>query len=735
MDIKFNKIKELMESKKYIATDEIVWNTIKSIKRMKNGNQKGQDIYSVVLEGPPGAGKSFYAKTYKKVLEEVFNEDVQFLEYQCDSTTGKSDLYEEIRVAAAITSNADEVIISGMLVEAIDAVNSGKKAILLLDEFEKSRRETDAFMYQFLQDGKIKTTQRGIVEIKPEYKKNLQVILCKNDERELSDPLLRRNHIIRLDVMTPANFIKTVNMNLPECDEDMRNIVTLLYEKIYEKKEDFAKFPSCSEGMLAIQDACDLLDEEAPAEVIFADILSNLLKHPDDIETFKIMFEKDKRLSQFVKKVPQGQKTNSAKDEIYRSFFAKEIQELSGMRAKYEKKEKDYQEQILGLESKIKELEESYAKQQSEFKKGFEDKQKTFQKRMEETYQNQIAQLRNQINELKKSKGTVAKNEEKQEENNQKNTNNSTITANDGLDLFELKEADTLADETVYMPLEIVNNKGSIFDGIDKWYEIMQFEVDEEGWEAIQEVRENGIESYQKFMIEQINNNEKWTDLEKAKRCKNLLENEENYKKSFYKGDLCFDGMILDKNNEFNYKIVCKKVKIDGKNFYKIYSNRKIQLASMFSRNFWDVAGSVYDERESFIGIRGLKEILEAKNKFKNYSESYFIFSGELDCKLRILNYIKKGDLWYDEYKKAQKVINNKYQKKLAGLFWVKETGQDGNNDLWVDDNFYFLNFSPYNLPNLKGFYEEKLLNIYEELLEREFGKTNEVVVGDTEGR
>ena len=351
MDIKFETIKNLMKKKKYIATDEIVWDVIKGIKKMKNGNQLGQDLYSICLEGPPGAGKSFYAKTYKKVIDDVFDEDVEFLEYQCDSSTGKTDLFEEIRVAAAITGNKDEVIISGMLVEAIDAVNSGKKVILLLDEFEKSRKETDAFMYQFLQDGKIKTTQRGVVEIKPEYKKNLQVILCKNDERELADPLLRRNYIIRLDVMTPKNFVETVNMNLPQCDEDIRNIVSLLYDKMYKERENFAKFPSCSEGMLAIQDACDLLEEDAPIEVIYADILSNLLKHPDDIESFKMMLEKDNQLSGFVKTLQQTKKQHdvSAKDEIYRSFFSKGIQKISGMKDYYDKKIKSLNQQVSEL--------------------------------------------------------------------------------------------------------------------------------------------------------------------------------------------------------------------------------------------------------------------------------------------------------------------------------------------------------------------------------------------------
>ena len=422
MDIKFETIKNLMKKKKYIATDEIVWDVIKGIKKMKNGNQLGQDLYSICLEGPPGAGKSFYAKTYKKVIDDVFDEDVEFLEYQCDSSTGKTDLFEEI--------------------------------ILLLDEFEKSRKETDAFMYQFLQDGKIKTTQRGVVEIKPEYKKNLQVILCKNDERELADPLLRRNYIIRLDVMTPKNFVETVNMNLPQCDEDIRNIVSLLYDKMYKERENFAKFPSCSEGMLAIQDACDLLEEDAPIEVIYADILSNLLKHPDDIESFKMMLEKDNQLSGFVKTLQQTKKQHdvSAKDEIYRSFFSKGIQKISGMKDYYDKK---------------------------------------------------IKSLNQQVSELKKKQANSSQNIKV--DNNANDSNEEITIAQEIFEKIKFMSGEESALEglPVDVPIDIINNPSSIFDGSENWYEIMEIEVEEEGWESLEKIAQGGIEEYTKLYCAQ----------------------------------------------------------------------------------------------------------------------------------------------------------------------------------------------------------------------------------------
>lgn len=542
MEIKFEDIKNLMESKKYIATDEIVWNVIKGIKKMKNGKQIGQDLYSICLEGPPGAGKSFYAKTYKKVLEEVFNDKVKFLEYQCDSSTGKSDLFEEIRVAAAIANNPDEVIISGMLVEAIDEVNTGKKVILLLDEFEKSRKETDAFMYQFLQDGKIKTTQRGIVEIKQEYKKNLQVILCKNDERELADPLLRRNHIIRLEVMTPENFYKTLNLNLVDYDEDIKNIVSLLYQKMYDQRDDFAKFPSCSEGMQAVEDACDLLAENAPAEVIYADILSNLLKHPDDIESFKIMFNKDEKLKNFImelQKIKENQENVSLRDEIYKSFFSKEIQEISGMKARYEKNEKFFEKRIQRLNDEIGELKDKI-KENNYKNNNTPSKQENAKNNCQEVNETSIAEIRK-----------IAK------------------------DIEEISPEG----ENVYVPINIVNRDGSIFDGNENWYEIYQFEVEEEGWKALEELIKNGYDEFIDCSLKKMGRTKE--DVIKSfdyTWIKLMITDRNNYVKNYFKNVICYDGLILmdgadsyrdifydDEDKKIDYKVVAKKQIINRK--------------------------------------------------------------------------------------------------------------------------------------------------------------------------
>lgn len=311
MELSFERIKQIFEKYGYYAEDELIWQTYINVDKIINDGQVGQDIHAICLEGPPGAGKTEYAKVYTKLLADILGERVSLIDYQCDSTTGKADLYEEIRVSAAIAGNPDDVIIAGTLVQAIDEVNSGKKVVLFLDEYDKAREETDAFLLKFLQEGRINTTQRGNVEIAPEYMKNLQCILCKNQMREeLSGPLERRLKILRLAEMKPETFYKVAKRQLPDADKDVLNVVSVLYGALYDNKDDFARIPSCSESLMAIKDACTLMKANAPEEFIYSAIISNMLKNPDDIETFRHLLGKDERLAEFFKK------TCNLRDEV-----------------------------------------------------------------------------------------------------------------------------------------------------------------------------------------------------------------------------------------------------------------------------------------------------------------------------------------------------------------------------------------------------------------------------------
>ncbi len=418
--ITHEELKNEMERLGYYPTEELVFEAWNGLFMFGLGEiNPGQDIFATCLEGPPGAGKTFYAETYCKLVKHIYNEEASLVEYQCDATTGKTELFEDINISAAIRGDADKVNIPGKLIEAIKLANSGKKVVLFIDEYDKAREETDAFLLQFLQSGKINSTQHGDLGVIDKYKSNLQVILCKNDFREeLSGPLSRRLRIIRLDYMTPEIFYKTANRVLVEGREKpvnggLMNMVTLMYNLAYKEKEKYNRLPSCSEMLIALEDANRLLYlANAPKHIIYKTIIKNMFKSVDDIKIFENSLTKNKKLLDLVNDM---KKTDTPNKEIdINSIIASKVF-------------KEENEKFVEKSNKLKELIDKYQKLLPELK---------------EKEENMISENANNIetNKINLAGGKLVSTNRMP--NILSNFNDSTDYVRRGQNIFELSEND-----------------------------------------------------------------------------------------------------------------------------------------------------------------------------------------------------------------------------------------------------------------------------------------------------
>ena len=319
--ITIEELKKEIEATGYYPTEELLYDTFNALSIFQQDQiNPGQDVFALCLEGPPGAGKTAFAKMYRNIVSQQFFDPVELVEYQCDPATSEEKLKEDIRIVAVVTRDGKEVIIPGILVKTVQMLNEGKRVILFIDEYDKAREETDSFFLQFLQDGKLNAVQSGDMEIKPEYKNNLQVIFCKNDAREeLSGPLTRRLRILRLDYMEPSLFYTVAKRVLiddakEKVEESLLNLVTLMYQNAYEQKDVYNRLPACSEMLIAIEDANRLMTlANAPKYILYRTIVKNMFKNKDDLVTFESNLSKsrnkDKKLAELIKEMQQGEES------------------------------------------------------------------------------------------------------------------------------------------------------------------------------------------------------------------------------------------------------------------------------------------------------------------------------------------------------------------------------------------------------------------------------------------
>ena len=341
--ITIEEIKKLLGDYDYYAENELIYRTFIGLYQYSKGmTNAGQDIFATCLEGPPGVGKTHYAETYQKLVKNLYGE-CELVSYQCDATTGKENLYEDIDIVATVSRDTNKIRIPGKIVEAINLVNQGKKVILFLDEYDKAREETDAFMLQFLQSGRINTNQFGDLAIQDEFKNNLQVIICKNDFREnVSGPLERRLRPIRLDYMLPGIFNQLSRKLLidkknddDKVDEGLLNLVSLMYEVAYNNREVYTRLPSPSELMTAMEDANILVKyANAPKNIVYEIIIKGMFKKEDDIKLFESHMADNTNLNGIITSMKNSSDNAepdeiSLNDQIMESYFPQKLQELN----------------------------------------------------------------------------------------------------------------------------------------------------------------------------------------------------------------------------------------------------------------------------------------------------------------------------------------------------------------------------------------------------------------------
>ena len=222
-DITIKDIDKLLLDESYVSNNEISTTLYLSFLLGK----------PMLIEGPPGVGKTELAK----VIAKSFDRD--FFRIQCyegitfEQIVGEWNYQKQLlhlEAAKNDSNNVDEIFDDQYFIRRslLNAFLNDKDSLLLIDEIDKADEEVESFLLQALGEQEITINDLGTFQLQ----NDLIVVLTSNSQRSLLDETKDRCLFLYIPYPTVEREIEIVKSKIPEAEDETVSYVVKLVHQI-----------------------------------------------------------------------------------------------------------------------------------------------------------------------------------------------------------------------------------------------------------------------------------------------------------------------------------------------------------------------------------------------------------------------------------------------------------------------------------------------------------------------
>lgn len=229
----------------------------------------------LLVEGPPGVGKTEIAKVLAKVA------NTELIRLQCyEGLNSEQALYEwnyQKQLLALKMIESEQLSVDqkeGMIFKEeyllkrplLKAISQDKPTVLLIDEVDRADEEFESFLLELLSDWQISIPEMGVIKAKHIP----QVIITSNRMRDLSEALRRRCFYLWIDYPTMEKELDIVRRKTPEIDNQLAVEICAFMKEVrkmkLEKKPGIAETLDWAKVLAALH--IDHLDKDIVEETL-----------------------------------------------------------------------------------------------------------------------------------------------------------------------------------------------------------------------------------------------------------------------------------------------------------------------------------------------------------------------------------------------------------------------------------------------------------------------------------